>query len=142
MYNLKDVMEMLKIPERTIRRHLKEGALKGTKIGGVWKFTQEDLKNYLKSNSVQKQIRDEGFREIISYYNGYVENKTDVLFMFIKSFDEHAKFERFMDVTKLFEKEFSFNSQNSHNLYVYSFKGQTSDLLILMKWSEEFEECI
>lgn len=142
MYKLKDVMEMLKIPERTIRRHLKEGILEGTKVGGVWKFTHEDLKNYLKSNVVQKHIRDEGFKEISNYYNGYVENKTDVLYMFIKQFEEHTSFEKFMDVTKLFEKEFSFNSQNAHNFYVCTFKGQTSDLLTLMKWSEEFEECI
>lgn len=142
MYSLKDVMEMFKIPERTIRRHLKEGILKGSKMGGLWKFTEEDLKDYLKSKCVQKHMKDEGFKIINNYYNGYVENKTDVLFMFMKSFEKPENLERFMEVSKLLEKEFSLAIRKSHNFYVCTFKGQTSDLLILMKWGEAFERNI
>ncbi len=37
MYTLKQIMEMLSIPERTIRRHLQLGILKGSKVGGARK---------------------------------------------------------------------------------------------------------
>lgn len=43
MYNLKEVMKMSKMGERTLRRYLKEGILEGSKIGGVWRFSEKQI---------------------------------------------------------------------------------------------------
>lgn len=140
MYSLRDIMEMFKIPERTIRRHIKEGILVGSKIGGVWKFTQDELTSYVGTNKVQKHISDEGFKEITDYYRGFVEDKSEVVYMFIKQFDDQTNMKKFFEVTELFKCEFSLNCRSSAGVTRYTFKGQRDDLIILMKWSEEFQE--
>ena len=139
MYNLRDVMKMLKIPERTIRRHIKEELLVGTKIGGVWKFTQEEIENYIGREKVQKHIKDEGFKNITDYYRVYIEDKSEVVYMLIKQFNEIATIKRFLEVTKLFNSKFSMNCNINGNYSCFTFKGQPNDVTILMKWSDEFE---
>lgn len=47
LYNLKDIAELLKVTERTLLTYLKEGKLKGQKIGGKWIITEENLKNFI-----------------------------------------------------------------------------------------------
>ncbi len=47
MYTLKDIAQMTQLTTRTLQNHLKEGVLKGRKIGRSWRFSEEDLKNYL-----------------------------------------------------------------------------------------------
>lgn len=44
MYSLKDISNMTQLTTRTLQNHLKDGLLKGTKIGRSWRFSQEDLK--------------------------------------------------------------------------------------------------
>lgn len=46
-YTGKEVAEMLGVTTRTIRNYLKEGKLKGTKFGGRWNFTQENIDDYI-----------------------------------------------------------------------------------------------
>ncbi len=48
-YTLKDIEEILHVKERTLFRYLKEGLLKGSKMGGKWLFTNEDIKKFLAS---------------------------------------------------------------------------------------------
>ena len=135
-------MKMLQIPERTIRRHIKDRLLIGTKVGGVWKFTADDIKNYITNDKVTKQIVNNTFKEITDYYNGLILDKSEVIYMLIKEFKINASLEKFLDVTKLFEHKFSINGHGCLKSYRYTFKGQSSDVLILMKWSEEFEETL
>lgn len=142
MYRLKDVMEMFNIPERTIRRHIKEGLLAGVKVGGVWNFTKDDLNAYLKNDRVQKHIKDEGFKDLSDFHSGYVEDKSEVIYMMIKEFRGPNSLERFMAVSNLFEHKFSLNCHRAIGLERFIFKGQASDVLILMEWGEKFEEII
>lgn len=142
MYNLKDIMEMFQIPERTIRRHIKEGILVGRKVGGIWEFSKKELEDYLGKEKLQKYIVDKGFKEISDFYGGYIKNNDEVIYMLIKNFELKSSIKRFMGVTSLFEHNFTFNCHKAIGSFRYVFKGQTSDVLILMKWSEEFEENI
>jgi len=138
MYKLKDMMEMLSIPERTIRRHMKQGLLSGTKVGGIWTFSQEEVQAYIGSGRVQKHIKDEGLKVITDFYRGHVVNKKEVVFMVIKEFDQDKAVEDFFRVTRSFRFKFSMNCHTSGKTSCITFKGQTEDLKILMKWSDEF----
>jgi predicted site-specific integrase-resolvase len=140
MYNLRDVMRMLKIPERTIRRHIKEGLLVGSKIGGVWKFSQDEIENYVGRDKVQKHIKDEGLKDITDYYRVNIEDKSEVVYMSIKQFNDITRVKKFLKVTKLFKSKFSMNCSNSGNCSCFTFKGQPEDVTILMKWSDEFDK--
>ena len=53
-YNSAEVMEILQISRATLFNYLKSGKIKGTKIGGSWRFTKDDIYNFtngLKSGS-------------------------------------------------------------------------------------------
>ncbi len=140
MYSLRDIMRMLKIPERTIRRHIKEGLLVGSKIGGVWKFSQDEIENYVGRDKVQKHIKDEGLKDITDYYRVNIEDKSEVVYMSIKQFNDITRVKKFLEVTKLFNSKFSMNCSNSGNCSCFTFKGQPADVTILMKWSDEFDK--
>lgn len=139
MYNLKDVMKMLDVPERTIRRHIKEGLLNGTKIGGVWKFSQEDLINYIGSTKIQKHIVDTGLKEISDYYFGFIEDQNAISYMFIMSFKKEESTKESVKVTKQFKSPFSLRGHGPYHKHIYSFIGTKEDLLTLIDWSEQYE---
>lgn len=47
LYTLEDIASMLKIRPRTIYKHLQIGVLEGIKLGNKWRFTEEQIKNYI-----------------------------------------------------------------------------------------------
>lgn len=44
LYTVADVAEVTGLTSRTIRNYLKEGTLKGQKIGVQWRFTEEEIR--------------------------------------------------------------------------------------------------
>ena len=44
---LKEVAEYLKLAEKTAYRLAAEGKLPGFKVGGSWRFKQEDIQNWI-----------------------------------------------------------------------------------------------
>ena len=51
VYTLIEVSEKIKIPVVTLRKYLKDGKLKGAKIGKHWRITDEQLKEFLESST-------------------------------------------------------------------------------------------
>ena len=47
---LKEVAEYLKLAEKTAYRLAAEGKLPGFKVGGSWRFKQEDIQNWIEEN--------------------------------------------------------------------------------------------
>jgi excisionase family DNA binding protein len=54
--NIEETAEMLSLHPRTIRRYLKAGILKGTKIGGEWRIKRSDLKAMLEDPDVVHEL--------------------------------------------------------------------------------------
>ena len=50
LYTVKDLAAILEVTERTIMNYIAQGKLKGAKIGGKWKVSEEALTNYLNGN--------------------------------------------------------------------------------------------
>lgn len=46
-YSPKEVSQILNIHEKTVRRYLRDGVLKGQKLGGNWKVSKEVLVSYM-----------------------------------------------------------------------------------------------
>lgn len=52
LYSVEEIAQMTSVTTRTIRNYLRNGILKGRKIGGQWRFSLEDIDTnlILKSN--------------------------------------------------------------------------------------------
>ena len=50
LYDLKELSEKLEVTQRTLLTYLKEGRLKGVKIGGKWKVTEDNLQKFVNGN--------------------------------------------------------------------------------------------
>lgn len=67
--NIDETAAMLSMHPRTIRRYLKAGTLKGTKIGGEWRIKRTDLQVMLGNPEVINELRttwDNGVADFVS----------------------------------------------------------------------------
>lgn len=63
LLTVKQLQELLQVDRVTIYRMLKDGRLKGIKVGGQWRFRSEDVEEWLRSGgdlSAQGGLRREG----------------------------------------------------------------------------------
>ena len=47
LYTLTDLEKILGVTHRTLQTYIRNGRLKGVKIGGKWKITEENLKRFI-----------------------------------------------------------------------------------------------
>lgn len=50
LYTLAEMAEMLDVTQRTLLTYLKDGKLKGVKIGGKWRISEENYKKFVNGN--------------------------------------------------------------------------------------------
>jgi len=70
LFTVEDIAKMASMTTRTIRNYLKEGILKGRKIGGQWRFTEEDIKMFMDSGNVTKDFADKIKQDVIDFIDG------------------------------------------------------------------------
>ena len=70
MYRLEDVIMMSGLSERTVRRHLKEGLLSGSKLGGTWQFNEADIKAYMERKTTMGLITQEASEQVKMFLKG------------------------------------------------------------------------
>lgn len=133
MFRLSDVMQMLDIPERTIRRHIKDGILKGTKVGGTWRFSEEDIANYLENSHIKKNQRKSAFSKIMEYMSDFNTDRKDVVF--IKNIEKlnYSKSTKLSMVTKNLKNPLYFNMTNSGKVSTITFRGNEEDALVFLR---------
>jgi excisionase family DNA binding protein len=51
LYKPEEVADLLKVSPETVRLWLKEGKLKGAKIGTTWRVKQEDIEAFLAAHT-------------------------------------------------------------------------------------------
>ncbi len=69
MFSIKDIMTITNLSERTIRRYLETGKIEGTKVGGVWRFTEDQLNDFYGYNDAIKKIRSEATQIVVDFIN-------------------------------------------------------------------------
>lgn len=50
VFTIKQVAYKFDVTERTVNNWMKEGKLKGKKIGGKWRFTKDELERFVKAD--------------------------------------------------------------------------------------------
>lgn len=58
MYSVTELSDILDLHPKTVRRFIREGKIKGTKIGRSWKVHQSDLRQYTHSE-LTNEVKDE-----------------------------------------------------------------------------------
>ena len=53
IYDLKEVVKLLGLNIQTVRKFIKEGKLKASKVGTHYMVTEDAIKEFLKANEVQ-----------------------------------------------------------------------------------------
>jgi len=53
LYDVKEVADMLKSTEATIRAYFREGKLKGRKINGKWRVSEENLNRFINGEPIE-----------------------------------------------------------------------------------------
>lgn len=56
-YRIEDIAVMSGLSVRTIRGYLAKDILRGEKVGGVWRFTQEDFSAFLSQKQVRRTVQ-------------------------------------------------------------------------------------
>jgi len=70
LFTVEDIATMTSVTTRTIRNYLKDGILQGRKIGGQWRFTEEDVKSFMDSSNVTKDFSDRIKQDVLDFLDG------------------------------------------------------------------------
>lgn len=54
LYTLEQAAEYLIVPKQTVSKWLRDGRLKGIKVGGLWRIPEESLEEFLHQGQTDK----------------------------------------------------------------------------------------
>jgi predicted site-specific integrase-resolvase len=60
LYEVEDLVAMLKVSRITVQGYLRSGRIKGVKIGKRWHVTEKNLKDFLSGDTQGKATRKTG----------------------------------------------------------------------------------
>ncbi|MCL2404394.1 MAG: helix-turn-helix domain-containing protein [Defluviitaleaceae bacterium] len=69
-YTVDDIATMTMFTTRTIRNYLKDGQLTGRKIGGQWRFTEDDIGKFMNQGGVNDKIKSEKKQDVLDFLEG------------------------------------------------------------------------
>jgi excisionase family DNA binding protein len=70
LYTVEDIAQMTSLTSRTIRNYLKNGTLKGQKIGGQWRFTLENIKQLFSDSSFMDDMSNHKRQQVLDFIDG------------------------------------------------------------------------
>ena len=70
LYTVEDIATMTSLTTRTIRNYLKDGTLKGRKIGGQWRFMKEDIMNFMDNGNFGRDITNRIREDVLDFLDG------------------------------------------------------------------------
>ena len=70
LYTVEDIAQMTSLTSRTIRNYLKDGSLKGRKIGGQWRFTQQDIEKLMENGEFAGAVSQQTRRDVLDFLDG------------------------------------------------------------------------
>ncbi len=74
LYTVEDIAQMTSFTSRTIRNYLKDGSLRGRKIGGQWRFTMENIRQLFDNGDFLNDVSRKNKQRILNFIYG---NKAD-----------------------------------------------------------------
>lgn len=70
LYTVEEIATMTSMTTRTIRNYIKDGLLKGRKIGGQWRFTEEDIKNLMDNGTYREEYLNTLKQYVLDFIDG------------------------------------------------------------------------
>ena len=70
LYTVEEIATMTSMTSRTIRNYIKNGLLKGRKIGGQWRFTEEDIKNLMDNGTYIDEHLKNIRQDVLDFIDG------------------------------------------------------------------------
>lgn len=70
LYTVEDIAGMASLTSRTIRNYLKDGSLKGKKVGGQWRFTMKDIEQLFNNSGFSTEIRNNNKQDVMDFIDG------------------------------------------------------------------------
>lgn len=67
LYSVKEVAEILDVTTRSIRNYLKNGTLKGKRVGGQWRFSKEDVEALMTAENREKSNGENLINEFMDF---------------------------------------------------------------------------
>ncbi|NLV88914.1 MAG: helix-turn-helix domain-containing protein [Tissierellia bacterium] len=78
LYTVEDVARMTGLTSRTIRNYLKDGKLKGKKIGVQWRFTEEDINELFEDKDFYDSVEVTKNQIVIDFINNEEVNEISI----------------------------------------------------------------
>lgn len=69
LYTVEDIAKMTGLTTRTIRNYLKDGRLKGKKIGVQWRFTEENIRELFDDKDISDSAEEAKNQIVIDFIN-------------------------------------------------------------------------
>lgn len=69
LYTVDDIAKMTGLTSRTIRNYIKDGRLRGKKIGVQWRFTKENIKELFEDKEFTDSVEEAKNQIVIDYIN-------------------------------------------------------------------------
>ncbi len=76
-YTVEEIAKMTSLTTRTIRNYLKDGILKGRKIGGQWRFTTADIERFMYRGEVTSDLAEKQKNEVMDFMDGRNRKSTE-----------------------------------------------------------------
>lgn len=137
LYTVGAVAQMTGLTERTIRNYIKDGKLRGKKVGVQWRFTKEDVEALFEDVAVGKRITESNYEKLYDFLEQTPLPKTGIVVINEPVEDEsklEAKVRDNMEFTKQStDFKFSFQYLKEQRIAQFILFG---DLKVIEKFME------
>ena len=142
MYKLTDLMTFFGLSERSIRRHLQQGILKGPKIKGTWYFSEEDIENYMNNEISFKQITKAHHTNLERFINGFkTPQESTCLLIDIKE-EANEQLRELSEYMSTMKDKFDFSALTQKDYTRIIFIGSFTDAHHVMNYIKEHYETV
>ena len=102
LFTVDDIAKMTSLTSRTIRNYLKNGTLQGSKIGGQWRFTMENIRQLFDNSSFSNDRSRNNRLQVMNFVNNKIPGKSgDIRICTIIDYFCHSHAERHQMYEKL-----------------------------------------
>ncbi|RHW36034.1 DNA-binding protein [Neobacillus notoginsengisoli] len=78
LYTVDEVAIMTGLTRRTIQNYLKDGKLKGRKIGVQWRFTEENIQALFNNQDFQAEVTNSNNKMVLEFLNSKERLETEI----------------------------------------------------------------
>ena len=75
LFTVEDIANMTSLTSRTIRNYLKNGTLQGSKIGGQWRFTMDNIRQLFNDSSYSNDRSRNNKLQVLNFVNNKIQGK-------------------------------------------------------------------